>query len=376
MKNEVVVNPIEFGLEEEKANELTVGLKTILLERVALVENYEDVINLEITEENLKTFKELRLRIRDNRTKGIEKWHKTNKAFFLTGGRFVDAIKNKEVAENERMEEALLKAEKHFENLEKERLEKLQNERVGLITTYVEDADLIDLSSMDEDFFNDYLQLKKTKFEEAEKERLTEEKRVEDERLKEEARLKAIEVENAKLKKEAEEKEVLHTKRNKELQPYIVFIRNYNDLINKSESEYQKEFKDIKIGAEQHWEHQKQKEIEAERLEDEKQKAIEVEQKKQDAILQKERQAKAKLEAELKAKKDAEILEEKKRQEVISVQKAEAEAKAKAPIKDKLNDWISKLEIDTPPIDNEVTKEIIEKFNSFKKWASKQVKDL
>ncbi len=119
---ELTVNPKEFGIEETKANELTSGLSTTLIEREALKESYKSIISLEITEDNLDKFKDLRIKIRDNRTKGIEKWHKANKEFFLTGGRFVDAIKNKEIIINEEMEAKLLAAEKFFENKEKERL--------------------------------------------------------------------------------------------------------------------------------------------------------------------------------------------------------------------------------------------------------------
>jgi len=97
------VNPTEFGLEPIKAQEMVSGLNTVIAEREVLKNAYIDVIGLEITSENLSTFKELRLKIVKNRTQGIEKWHKTNKAFYLAGGRFVDAIKNKEIAENERM---------------------------------------------------------------------------------------------------------------------------------------------------------------------------------------------------------------------------------------------------------------------------------
>ena len=128
MNTELQINPKEFGLEEKQANEIANGLKTILTEREQLIETYENVIKLEITEDSLSTFKELRLQLRDNRTKGIESWKKTNKAYFLAGGNFVQAIYNKEKAVNERMEEKLMSAEKHFENIEIERLQKLQEE--------------------------------------------------------------------------------------------------------------------------------------------------------------------------------------------------------------------------------------------------------
>ena len=104
------IKATDYGLEKEKGKELTKGLESILLEREPLINSYNDVIELEITEENIKVFKELRLMISKNRTKGIENWHKVNKNYFLTGGRFIDAIKNKEIAENIRMEATLKKS--------------------------------------------------------------------------------------------------------------------------------------------------------------------------------------------------------------------------------------------------------------------------
>jgi len=88
------VDPKVYGLEEVKANELTKGLDVAISERDVLIEAYKDVISLEINEENLETFKSLRLQIVKNRTQGINKWHTASKSFFLAGGRFVDAIKN------------------------------------------------------------------------------------------------------------------------------------------------------------------------------------------------------------------------------------------------------------------------------------------
>jgi len=75
------INPTEYGLEPVKAKEMTSGLSIIFAEREVLKNAYIDVIELPITSENLPTFKELRLKIVKNRTQGIEKWHKENKAF-------------------------------------------------------------------------------------------------------------------------------------------------------------------------------------------------------------------------------------------------------------------------------------------------------
>lgn len=112
-KNELVIlDPKEFGIDSNKALELQKDLPQMLSERDALTEAYDNVIRMEITPETSKMARELRLKIRDNRTKGIEPWHKTNKAYFLAAGKYLDAIKNREVEINQRMEANLEEIEK------------------------------------------------------------------------------------------------------------------------------------------------------------------------------------------------------------------------------------------------------------------------
>ena len=199
MKNEVeLIDPKQYGLEEKQATEISSGLNTILTEREVLIEAYKDVLLLDVTAENIPTFKELRIQIRDNRTKGIEKWHKANKAYFLNGGRFVDSIKNKEVAENERMESKLMEAEKHFENLEKERITAIQSKRVELISQYVENASELFLSDMEEDVWEAYLSTKKQNYIDI----LAAEKKAEQER---QAKIEAEKSEQERIRKENEQ---------------------------------------------------------------------------------------------------------------------------------------------------------------------------
>jgi colicin import membrane protein len=335
-----IIDPKEFGLEESKAVELTSGLKNILSEREVLIDAYNDVITLEINTENLKTFKELRLQIRDNRTKGIEKWHKVNKEFFLTGGRFVDAIKNKEVAENERMEEKLLAAEKHFENLELERLTQVRLVREQAIAPFGYDFSKVDLSGMDEKMFDMILTgAQKTHEDKLAAEKLAEEQKIAEEKAKQEA-IEAQKLENEKLKKEAEilEKELKAEK-------------------DKADAELaeQKRVADLEA--------KKQADLLA------KQKA------ESDAILKKEQEAKAKLEAELKAKADAEALAKKKAEDENKAKLAAELKAAKAPKKEKLNIWINSLNLVSPlNLENDETVlEISEKFEAFKKWAKSKV---
>jgi hypothetical protein len=157
---------------------------------------------------------------------------------------------------------------------------------------------------------------------------------------------------------------------------------SFNDLFNglelakkqKIESELaeQKRIEEERIAEQKRIEEQR---IENERLKaeaDKREKEIQAEREKarfeadkQEAILQAEREEKSKIEAELQAKKQIELAELQKQKEL-----------EKAPIKDKLNNWIESIVINQAPIDNDVTKDIITKFNGFKEWAKKQVKTI
>lgn len=329
-KNEIV--PLEFteenkaellGIEPAKANEMVRGLQTTLFERQILKDAYVDVIDLEITTENLSTFKELRLKIVKNRTQGLTKWKEREKAFYLAGGNFIQAIYNKEVAVNEEMESKLLEAEKFFENKAKEEKEKLNYERIERIKMYVEDVTGLDFSDMNDYDFDDYVLGKKTRFENEAKAKKEAEEKAESERLAEIERQKAIEIENAKLKLEAEKKE---------------------------------------------------KAIQKEREENEKKAKIEADKQ---AKIQAEKDAEIKrIAKELQDKKDAEIKVEKERLEKIEKERLEKIEAEKAPIKEKLIMWVNNFEIPLPPENNETTLEIAQKFNAFKKWAKLEINKL
>jgi hypothetical protein len=319
-----IIKSEDFGIEKSKANELTQGLVVVKSERELLINEFKEVSRLEITQENLPKFKELRLKIVKNRTQGINKWHKTNKEFFLTGGKFVDAIKNKENAINEQMEEKLLDAEKHFENLEKERLTKLQSERVVLLSEFVEDAHERDLSSMEQDVWESYLATKKQSY----LDKIAEEKRLEEER---QAKIKAekeeqerIRIENAKLKAEAEAKEKaleIERKEAKEKQDaielkakqYLDKVREEQEMLAEIEQEKRDKIERVRVAKEQ-----------KERIE-------------QNRIANKERLKRETLEKELQAKKDAEI--KAKQEEETRLQNELSKGDA-----DKVHDLITDLE--------------------------------
>ena len=319
-----------FGIEPVKAKEMVSGLSTTLAERQVLKDAYVDVIELEITAENLPIFKELRLKLVKNRTQGLTKWKEKEKSFYLAGGNFIQAIYNKEVAINEQMEAKLLEAEKYFENQEKEKARLLNLERIARISEYVQDTIGLDFSEMSDYDFDDYVLGKKTRFENEAKAKIEAEEKAEAERLAEIERQKAIEAENAILKAQAEVKEL----------------------------ELQKE-------------RAKQKAIQ-----EEADKKAREEKAKQDAILKAEQEAKAKLESELQAKKDAEIKAENERIAKEKSEKLEAEKLAKAPIKKQMEAWVNSFELPTTEVDNEISKEIIAKYESFKNWSITQINKL
>ena len=317
MENLTTIEAKNYGIEETRANELIGNLPQIQEERNVLQEQYREVIKLDIEETNTsKIAKELRLKIVKNRTQGIGVWHKTTKDFFLKGGQFVDAIKRKEEAVNIQMEETLEQIEKYAENKEKERLAKLQADRLELISPYLENIFGLDLAIMSDEMFENFLIGSKQKHEakiEAEK---LESERIEKERLAEIERQKAIEDENIRLKKEAEEK------------------KKALELERKAQAE-----KEAKLKAEA------------------------------DAKLKAEREAKEKLEAEIKAKAEADA-------KAKAAAEKEAEKLAKAPIKKQLTIWVDSFELPNTNVDNETSKEIIEKFESFKKWSKSIIEKL
>jgi hypothetical protein len=153
---------------------LVKDLPLILSKREALTEQYKKALTLDVDDPDTPDkAKELRLRLRDIRTKGIEPWHKDAKKLFLAGGRFVDAIKNQEVEVNKRMEDDLLQIEKYHEIQEEKRRDKIRQEREALLEPYQEvlgDSEL-DYALMDDDIWESYFKTIKEKFQEAKKQK-------------------------------------------------------------------------------------------------------------------------------------------------------------------------------------------------------------
>ena len=359
------LNPELYGLEVSEAKSILGGLGTITMQLEDLKKEYATVIKLPTSVENMETFKKCYRKIVKNRT-SREAWRKAKKSFFLNGGRFTDSTAKFFDIDNNEMEIELLKKIKFFENQEKEKARLLNLERIEKIRPYVEDADNMNFAEFDDENFDDFVFGKKTRFENEVKAKKEAEAKAEAERLAEIERQKAIEIENAKLKAEAEEKELILKQRNEALRPFIKYIRDYDKVLNLSDNEFKKEVSNlsneaisaIKFEAEQ----------ERERL----QKELDYENEKKKAKIEADKQAK------IQSEKDAEI---KKLAKELQAQKDIEEAKrlakieeAKAPINNQLINWVDSFELPELTLENDAKNEILLKFQGFKNWAKKQIK--
>jgi hypothetical protein len=320
---EVLVDPKDFGIE-------TGDDKRVLITDVfAFYENdYNEITShTEITPDVSEKASSLRKKVGKIRT-AISKIHKAKKEYWLNGGRSVDSWKNTNTEIVEQKEKKLLEIETHFQRIEQERIAKMRESRIETLKQYEVDGTLIPtIAIMDESTWESFLMGEKLKFEaKKEQERIVEEQRLAKEKADAEEREK-MRIENERLKAEAKAKEELRSKRSNELKPYIIFIRDYNELLSKEESEYQKELSDIKKGAEDHWEHERKEQIKKQAQEEARQNE-----------LIKEREAKLKLEAELKAKQDAEA-------KAKADEEARIENEAKMKDKDKVNSLVTDLTV-------------------------------
>jgi hypothetical protein len=135
---------------------------------------------------------------------GTGEIHKTAKAYYLAGGRFVDGWKNAQAFASQGKEETLLAIEQHFENLERERMRIIREERETELRLYTEMLPE-GLGSMTADTYAIYLQgVQTANAAKVEAERLAkiESARIEEEK---EADAKRIVAENAALRLQQKE---------------------------------------------------------------------------------------------------------------------------------------------------------------------------
>ena len=178
----------------EQAKEWETKAKTLVITDISQVEE-------------MKQAREGRLILKKIRTEA-ENTRKDLKERSLREGKAIDGIANVIKALIVPIEEHLEKQEKFIENIENERKEKINADRIAQLVQYVgEDVNLYNLKEMSQEGFVKLLETSKIVFE-SQKEA---EKKAEEERIKKEKEEKAeqerIKKENDRLKKEAEARE-------------------------------------------------------------------------------------------------------------------------------------------------------------------------
>lgn len=310
----VKIDPKEFGLEAKSVKTIELAFAPKIAERDGLATIYKALITKEITSELSQEAGDLRRKLVKVRT-GIADIHKTQKAFFLASGRFVDAWKNKETLPVEQMEEKLSEIEKYQERIEAEKQEKIREKRAAELDKYEAEYEHIDLGAMDEDVWNNYHAGVKIQY----NQRIEAEKKVEADRI-------------AKEKAEAEERER---------------IRKENEQLRK-EAE------------------QREKDAEIER------KKSEAERQKQEAIVAEEKKKTAKLEADAKILADKLLAKEQADKAENKRIEDEKKAAILVPDKEKLIAFANKLQqLELPKVkSNGAKKVVLSTFELLKKTSN------
>lgn len=357
-QNQIVkINHVEYGVEESKATQIAEQFRPMLDKMIELESEYNEVVALDINDP-MTTFKakELRLKYVKVRT-GTAEIHKQQKEFYLKAGKFIDGWKNAQMFASEGIETRLKEIENHYEIQQQKIRDELAAKRTAELLQYEFDGSQMNLGTMEQTIWENFLQGTKLGFE-AKK---AEEKRLAEEKI-------------AKEKAEAEERER---------------VAKENERLKAEAAEREKQ-----LAAEREKARKEQERLEAIRLAEQKKadelleaqrKAAEAKAKKEkeiaDAKLKAEREAKEKLEAELRAKQEAERKAEEAKQAEIKAQKA-AEAKAaKAPDKDKLTNWVRGFSVPNNPVlkseeSKEIAISILDKHAAFINWANAQINTL
>lgn len=314
----VKIDAAEYGLEESKAQQISDMFKPMLDRMVELEKDYNEVVQLEISEDACDRAKNLRMQYVKVRT-GTAKIHKGLKQFYLQGGRFVDGWKNAQLMTSQGIEEKLVAIEKHYENIEIERVAKLQEERFAAISKYVPDClptdyAYKDLGSMPDAVWVNFLAGTKNGYAiQAEAERKAEGDRIAKEKAEAEEQ-ERIRKENQQLKEAAQERE--------RVEKIEADARAIAEAERIAKEEAERKARDEK-------ERKEREAFEAK---------LKTEREAREAAEKKEREAQAKIRAEQKAK---EATEARERAEAEKQKQAELNKNDKARTLDLIKDLVA-----------------------------------
>lgn len=151
-----VIKPEDYGLDAEKTKSIEQAFAPKISEREALQSIYETLITKELSVEVSAEAREVRLKLVKVGT-GIIAVHKTEKAFTVATGKFMDAWKNKELLPVEQMKEKLFEIENYAVRLEEDRVNKLEAERKEALEPFQVNTEFLDLKSMSDEQFKNLL---------------------------------------------------------------------------------------------------------------------------------------------------------------------------------------------------------------------------
>lgn len=164
MTNQIeVVKAEDFGLDVEKANQISQAFSGKIAEREILAQQYQEIIKLDIDDiETVEKAHNLRRQLVKIRT-GIANIHKVEKQFYLAAGKYVDAWKNKETLPVTMMEDKLKEIETYAERKEQERIDKQQSARMAKLKLFVSDDYQLNPMLTNEEF-EDLLAIKEKQY--------------------------------------------------------------------------------------------------------------------------------------------------------------------------------------------------------------------
>lgn len=203
----VVISPTEFGLDEKQGKEIESQFTPVIADRMNFEKDYLRIVGQPINPETEKEARELRLKLVKVRT-STDTIHRTAKAYYLAGGKFVDAWKNRNNTVIETMETKLKEIETTTERAEAEKIRLIETARLKELSEFT-DVFPVKLGEMSEDAYTNYLVGVK----------YTHRIRVNNEKIAEKQRLAKLKEEEAEKKQAALENER---------------IRNANELLRQA----------------------------------------------------------------------------------------------------------------------------------------------
>ena len=126
--NLVKIKAADYGLTETKAADIAKLFKPMLDKMVELEDEFNEVIQKDMTEDLIPEAKALRKKYVAVRT-GTAAIHKELKSFYLQGGRFVDGWKSAQIMAGSEHEAKLKAIETHYIDLERKRIKELAEHR-------------------------------------------------------------------------------------------------------------------------------------------------------------------------------------------------------------------------------------------------------